>query len=124
MAGSGYFEVFFSGTFGGALGGILGGILGGFTASIAVFLPGMFLIFFVIRFWEQLKKYRPIKASLEGVNGASAGLVIAGAFLLLEPIEKSPLNIGIMLVTFLILQFTKVPAPFLILIGLLIGFIF
>ena len=124
LASSGYFETFFSGTFGGAVGGILGGILGGFTASIAVFLPGMFLIFFVIRFWEQLKKYRPIKASLEGINGASAGLVLAGAFLLLEPIEKSPINIGIMLATFLILQCTKIPAPFLILIGLLIGFIF
>lgn len=123
LASSGYFGTFFSGAFGKALGGVLGGILGGFTASIAVFLPGMFLIFFVIRFWEQLKKYRPIKASLEGINGASAGLVIAGAFLLLEPIEKSPINIGIMLATFLILQFTKVPAPFLILIGLLIGFI-
>ncbi len=124
LASSGYFGTFFSGTFGEALGGILGGILGGFTASIAVFLPGMFLIFFVIRFWEQLKKYRPIKASLEGINGASAGLVIAGAFLLLEPIEKTPINIGIMLATFLILQCTKIPAPFLILIGLLIGFIF
>ncbi len=124
LASSGYFETFFSSAFGGAIGGILGGILGGFTASIAVFLPGMFLIFFVIRFWEQLKKYRPIKASLEGINGASAGLVIAGAFLLLEPIEKTPVNIGIMIATFLILQFTKVPAPFLILIGLLIGFIF
>lgn len=123
LAGSGYFGTFFTGVFGGALGGIVGGILGGFTASIAVFLPGMFLIFFVIRFWEQLKKYRPVKASLEGINGASAGLVIAGAFLLLEPIEKSPLNIGIMITTFLILQFTKIPAPFLILIGLLIGFI-
>ena len=124
LAGSGYFGTFFSSSFGSALGGILGGILGGFTASIAVFLPGMFLIFFVIRFWEQLKKYRPIKASLEGINGASAGLVIAGAFLLLEPIEKSPINSIIMLSTFLILQFTKIPAPFLILIGLLIGFIF
>ena len=124
LAGSGYFGNLFSGAFGGALGGILGGILGGFTASIAVFLPGMFLIFFVIRFWEQLKKYRPIKASLEGINGASAGLVIAGAFLLLEPIEKSLLTIGIMITTFMILQFTKIPAPFLILIGLLIGFVF
>ena len=124
LASSGYFGTFFSGAFGEALGGILGGVLGGFTASIAIFLPGMFLIFFFIRFWEQLKKYRPIKASLEGINGASAGLVIAGAFLLLEPIEKSPINIGIMITTFLILQFTKIPAPFLILIGLLIGFIF
>ncbi|WP_338760272.1 chromate transporter [Bernardetia sp. ABR2-2B] len=124
LAGSGYFGTFFSNAFGGAVGGILGGLLGGLTASIAVFLPGMFLIFFVIRFWEQLKKFRPVKASLEGINGASAGLVIAGAFLLLEPIEKSPVNVGIMLSTFLILQFTKIPAPFLILIGLLIGFIF
>ncbi len=46
--------------------GIGGEILGAFVASLGIFLPGTFLIFFLLRFWDSLKKYRVIKASLEG----------------------------------------------------------
>ena len=57
--------------------GIGGRIFGGIMASLGIFLPGTFLIFFVIRFWEQLKRYRLVKASFEGINAVSAGMVIA-----------------------------------------------
>uniref|UniRef100_UPI004047C13F chromate transporter n=1 Tax=Roseivirga sp. TaxID=1964215 RepID=UPI004047C13F len=46
-------------------------ILGGFIAACGIFLPGTFLIFFVIRFWEDLKRYRVVRASLEGIDAAS-----------------------------------------------------
>jgi chromate transporter len=36
--------------------GIGGEILGSAMATIGIFLPGTFFIFFVVRFWEQLKK--------------------------------------------------------------------
>ncbi|KAJ1444196.1 chromate transporter, partial [Ochromonadaceae sp. CCMP2298] len=62
--------------------GIGGRILGAAMSAIGVFLPGTFLIFFVIRFWEELKKYRIVKASLEGITAVSAGMVIAASFLL------------------------------------------
>lgn len=104
--------------------GIGGEILGAFFASIGIFLPGTFLIFFVIRFWNALKKYRIIKASLEGILAASAGMVISAAILLYQPIDHSLLNIAIILVTFLLLTFTKIPAPFIVITGLLAGFIF
>src|SRR5690606_8568514 len=42
--------------------GIGGRIFGAVMAALGIFLPGTFLIFFVIRFWEQLKKYRLVKA--------------------------------------------------------------
>lgn len=101
--------------------GIGGEIAGGLIAAAGIFLPGTFIIFFVIRFWSQLKKYRVIKASLEGIHAASSGLVIAAAILLLIPLSGSWLNILIMLVTFLVLQFTKVPPPVLIFCGLIAG---
>jgi chromate transporter len=44
--------------------GIGGQLIGGFISAVAIFLPGTFLIFFMIRVWESLKKFRPIKASL------------------------------------------------------------
>ena len=103
--------------------GIGGQILGGFISAAGIFLPGTFLIFFVIRFWEQLKKYRVVRASLEGINAASAGMVAAAAFVLFQPIENSVLNVSVILGTFLLLTYTKLPSPFIILAGLLAGFI-
>ena len=104
--------------------GIMGQLVGAFSAAAGIFLPGTFLIFFVIRFWESLKKYRVVRASLEGINAASSGMVIAAALLMFQPLDYSVSNIGIVFITFSTLMFTKLPAPFIILTGLLLGFIF
>jgi chromate transporter len=101
-----------------------GQILGAFMASAGIFLPGTFLIFFVIRFWEQLKKYRVVKASLEGIHAASSGLVVAAALLLFIPLSGSVISIAIIIATIVVLEFTKAPPPLLIFLGLLAGFIF
>ncbi|MTI22496.1 chromate efflux transporter [Fulvivirga sp. RKSG066] len=103
--------------------GIGGQILGGLVASLGIFLPGTFLIFFVVRFWEGLKKYRIVKASLEGINAASSGMVTAAAVLMFLPLEPNTLNVSITIGTFALLKFTKVPAPLIILGGLAAGFI-
>lgn len=102
-------------------GGTAGKIFGATMASFGVFLPGTFLIFFVIRFWEQLKKYRIVKASLEGINAVSAGMVIAAAFLLFAPMEPSIVNFVFMIGTVAMTHFTKVPTPLVIVAGLLLG---
>lgn len=96
-------------------------VLGAFMATAGIFLPGTFFIFFVIRFWESLKKYRMVKASLEGINAVSSGMVMAATFLLFETIEGSPINYALMLGTACIIFFTKVPTPLIILAGLLVG---
>lgn len=103
--------------------GIGGQILAGFVSACGIFLPGTFLIFFVIRFWDSLKRYRVVRASLEGINAASAGMVSAAAFLLFEPIDNSVLNVSVVIGTFLLLTYTKVPPPLIILAGLLAGFL-
>jgi chromate transporter len=104
--------------------GIGGQILGSAVASLGIFLPGTFLIFFVIPMWGSLKQYRVVRASLEGINAASAGMVVATAFLLFDPIPGNFLNILVITGTFILLYFTKFPAPFIILAGLLAGIIF
>lgn len=108
----------------GAGAGLWGEIWGAIIAAAGIFLPGTFLIFFVIRFWEQLKKYRIVKASLEGIHAASSGLVVAAALLLFIPISGSILNVSLVIGSFLILTFTKIKPPWIILCGLLAGFIF
>ncbi|MDX1627942.1 MAG: chromate transporter, partial [Fulvivirga sp.] len=100
-----------------------GEIMGALVASAGIFLPGTFLIFFVIRFWEGLKKFRIVKASLEGINAASSGMVASAAVLMFLPLEPNLINIGITAGTFLLLQFTKVPAPLIIVAGLGAGFL-
>lgn len=99
-------------------------LLGGFMAAAGVFLPGTFLIFFVIRFWEDLKKYRMVKASLEGINAVSSGLVIAAVFFLIEPIPSTGFNYFLMIGTAFTLFFTRVPTPVIIAVGLITGIVF
>lgn len=104
--------------------GVLGKIIGGFIASIGIFLPGTFLIFFVYRIWGGLKRYRIIRASLEGMTAASSGMVVAAALLLFQPLPLNWYNPTIVIGTFALLQFTKWPPPIIILVGLLLGAIF
>ncbi len=103
--------------------GIAGQLLGAFCSAAGIFLPGTFLIFFVIRFWSSLKRYRVVKASLEGINAVSSGLVISAAIAMFYQIPAEPLNFIVVFGTFLFLLLDVVAPPYLILGGLLAGFI-
>jgi chromate transporter len=103
--------------------GIGGEIAGAVMSALGMFLPGTFLIFFMIRVWESLKKYRPIRASLEGINAANTGLIAAGAILLFQPLDNTFVNFAMTIATFGLLAFTKFPSWAIILIGLALGFV-
>lgn len=101
--------------------GTFGEIMGAFMSALGIFLPGTFLIFFVIRFWDSLKKYRAVRASLEGITAASAGLIAASAVILFQPLDNSVMNFAFTIGTFCLLAFTRLPSPFIILAGLALG---
>ena len=103
--------------------GFMGYVIGGILATAGIFLPGTFLIFFVYRFWIQLKQYRVVRASLEGINASSTGLTIAAGISLLEPMAQDPVNIGIISIAFIALLSEKVKPYLLILLGIALGFI-
>jgi len=121
--------------------GVMAQILGGFLSLIGVFLPGTLLIFFVIKFWEELKQYRFVRASLEGISAVASGMVMSTVITLLFTIDVHTwsvtssinvhlneldgiINILVMLATFLLLKWDKIPAPFIVLAGLLAGILF
>ncbi|AEL23972.1 chromate efflux transporter [Cyclobacterium marinum] len=104
--------------------GAAGMITGGLVAAAGIFLPGTFLIFFVIRFWDGLKKYRPVRAALEGINAVSCGMLIAAAYLLFEPMENNFINIIIIIGTYILLRYSKIPSPLIIVLGVGIGLIY
>lgn len=101
--------------------GMHGQLWGSVVSTAGIFLPGTFLIFFVYRFWEQLKRYRVVRASLEGINAASTGLTAAAALALFEPMAPHWPSVVIVLVTIGLLLYTKIPPYVLILAGLLAG---
>jgi chromate transporter len=101
--------------------GLFGEIAGGLIASAGIFLPGTFLIYFLIRFWDNLKQYRVIRASIEGITAASTGLLLTAAVFLIQPIQMNVINLVIILLTFTLLNFIRSMAPLLIILGLLAG---
>ncbi len=104
--------------------GIGGQVLGGFIGTVAIFLPGILLIFFVYPIWTQVKNYSPIKNAIEGINATSAGLVIASAYLLFKPVEVNEPNMLVLLGTLFLLLTTKLPSPVLVVICIIAGLMF
>src|SRR5262249_43948582 len=90
--------------------GIGGELFGAIMSALGIFLPGTFLIFFMMRVWDSLKKYRPIRASLEGINAANAGLVASAAIVLFQPLENTITNFGFTIGTFCLMAFTRLPS--------------
>lgn len=104
--------------------GLSGQLLGAFIGTVAIFLPGTFLIFFIYPIWNQLKNYTPIKNAIEGVNAASAGLVIASAYLLFKPVVLNQSNMIVLLLTLFLLLTTKVPSPVIVILCIVASFIY
>ncbi|MBL7863831.1 MAG: chromate efflux transporter [Cyclobacteriaceae bacterium] len=98
-------------------------IAGALVSSAGIFLPGTFLIFFLVRFWESLKKFRAVRASLEGISAASAGLVAAAAVFLFQPLDNAFVTYAFTIGTFVLLNFTRIPSALIILMGLILGFV-
>lgn len=102
--------------------GMTGQILGGAVAVLGINLPGLLLVLFIVPFWEDLKKIARIKYSLAGINAVSVGFIIAAFILLVQPIGLDFLAIVILISTFLILNFTRISPPFIVLAGILLGY--
>ena len=105
-------------------------LLGCIIGSIAIFLPSALLVLFFFPVWQYLKKYVVVFRALEGINAVVVGIMWAATLYLLKDVSiisfttLSFLNIGVITGTFLLLQLTKIPAPFIVLFCLLLGLIF
>ncbi|RZM26720.1 MAG: chromate efflux transporter [Pedobacter sp.] len=102
--------------------GLTGQILGGGVAVLGINLPGLILVLFIVPFWEDLKKITRIKYSLGGINAVSVGFILAAFILLVKPIGLDYLAISILVITFLILNFTRISPPFIVIAGILLGY--
>lgn len=105
-------------------------LLGCIIGAVAIFLPSALLVLFFFPVWQYLKKYVVVYRALEGINAVVVGIMWAATLYLLKDVSiisfttLSFLNIGVITGTFLILQLTKIPAPFIVLFCLLLGWLF
>jgi chromate transporter len=104
--------------------------LGCFIGAVAIFLPSALLVLFFFPVWQYLKKFVVVYRALEGINAAVVGIMFAATLYLLKdiPLAKfdvtSLINVLVMVGTFLVLQFTKVATPFIVLGCVLLGWVF
>jgi chromate transporter len=105
-------------------------LLGCIIGCIGIFLPSALLVLFFYPVWHNLKKYVVVFRSLEGINAVVVGIMSASSLYLLKDISITELdtvsfvNIFVIIGTFYLLTFTKIPAPFIVLGCLAVGFIF
>jgi chromate transporter len=103
-------------------------LAGCLIGMIAIFLPSALLVLFFFPIWNNLKKYAAVYRSLEGINAVVVGVMIASTFYIMKDISITGLktvsfiNIGVILGTFLILSFTRIAAPLIVLSCLLLGY--
>ena len=111
-------------------GGVPMQVLGCIIGSIAIFLPSALLVLFFFPIWNNLKKYAVVYRSLEGINAAVVGIMIASTLFIMKDISlvearmDSLINIAVILSTFLLLQYTRVHSPLIVAACLLLGYFF
>jgi chromate transporter len=105
-------------------GGVFIQVLGAVAGGIAIFLPGLLLIYFIYPIWENLKQIRGIKISLKGITAVAGGLITVSAIILMQKSGIALDNILVMLFTVLLLITKKIPAPIIVAAALAAGFIF
>lgn len=104
--------------------GIGGQIVGSIVAVIGVNAPGLILILFIVPFWSDLKKITRIKNSLSGINAVAVGFMATAFILMVIPFGINWTAFALMMGSFLLLHFTKVKTPVVILIGVALGLAF
>lgn len=103
---------------------VWGQVIGSLVAVVGINLPGLILILFIVPFWEDLRKISRIKSSLSGINAVAVGFMITAFILLLKPFGGDWLAYSLMAITFIILAFTKIKTPLVIVAAVILGFIF
>lgn len=105
-------------------------LLGCVLGSVAIFLPSALLVLFFFPVWQYLKKYVVVYRALEGINAVVVGVMWAATLYLLNGIplkgfnQVSIVSLAVIAGTFLLLRYTKIPAPIVVLACLLLGWIF
>ncbi len=102
-------------------------VIGCFVATITVFLPSTLLLFFLFPVYHNLKHHVIIFRALEGINAAIVGIMFASGIIAFRAIAFDQalafewMNLVVVIITFCLLFFTRIPAPLIVLGWLFLG---
>jgi chromate transporter len=105
----------------GFIGYLVSGPLGALAATLAVFLPPYLLVVFGAPYYRRFAKNRQVKTFVQGVTAAAVGAIAGAAIILSRRAVVDMPTIVIAVVSLLLLQFKKLPEPFIILGAGLVG---
>ena len=97
--------------------------LGCIIGAVAIFLPSLLLVLFFFPVWNLLKKHVIVFRAMEGINAVVVGIMWGATFLLFLSIS-APFNwqnLVALIITFCLLQFSKIPSPIIVVLFLLLG---
>jgi chromate transporter len=102
-------------------------IAGCVIGTIAIFLPSALLVLFFFPIWHNLRKYAVVYRALEGINAVVVGIMVASTLYMMKDISLtelktvSILNLGVIASTWLLLSYTRIPSPVIVIVCLLLG---
>ena len=105
-------------------------LMGCIIGSVAIFLPSALLVLFFFPVWQYLKKFVGVYRALEGINAVVVGIMAAAAAYLLNglvfPISHISgfISPAIIIGTFFLLKYSKVPPPIIVIFCVILGWIF
>jgi chromate transporter len=107
--------------------------MGCIIGTIGIFLPSALLVLFFYPVWHNLHRYNGIYRALKGINASVVGIMVASTIYLSRDINLSVipgessaglLNVSVISGTFLLLMFTRIPAPIVAVTCLALGWLF
>lgn len=105
-------------------------LIGCIIGSVAIFLPSALLVLFFFPVWQYLKKFVVVYRALEGIHAVVVGVMWAATLYLLHGIPIREMNstsiISLLVIagTFLVLRYTRLPAPVVVLACIFFGWVF
>jgi len=104
-------------------------IFGCFIGATAIFLPSALLVLFFYPIWHNLKKYAMVYRALEGINAVVVGIMIAAALYMMKDFQSASwqniaVNLAVIGTTWLLLLFSKLPSPVIVLLWLGLGWLY
>ncbi|HAN66496.1 MAG TPA: chromate transporter [Chitinophagaceae bacterium] len=105
-------------------------LLGCVIGTVAIFLPSVLLVLFFFPVWQYLKKFVVVYRALEGIHAVVVGVMWAATLYLLHGIPlkgfstDSILSLLVIAGTFALLRYSRLPAPVIVVVCLLFGWLF
>jgi chromate transporter len=107
-------------------------VVGCVIGAVGIFLPSALLVLFFYPVWHNLHRYQGIYRALKGINAVVVGIMIASTVYLMRDLSVNVtdgslsgiLQLLVIAGTFMLLMFTRLPAPLVAMACLLLGWVF